>query len=133
MKRSDFERQVERAIASIPAQFLERVENLSIQVQDRADEETLEAVGLEDAHDLLGYYMGWPLTERTHDYGNCPPDVIIIYQLAVENYLEETGEPLQKVLCETIMHELAHYFGFSEEEMDVIEQLWSRERDDLSS
>lgn len=133
MNRKDFERHVERAIAAIPAQFLERIENLSFQVQDWADEETLEGVELDDARDLLGYYMGWPLTERTHEYGNCPPDVIIIYQAAVENYLDETGEPLQKVLCETIMHELAHYFGFSEEEMDVIEQLWDKERDDLSS
>jgi predicted Zn-dependent protease with MMP-like domain len=124
MTLHEFEEQVERAISTIPQQFLSRVENLSFQVQDWADRETLVAVGLNDPCDLLGYYMGWPLTERTSDYGSCPPDLIIIYQKAVEKYVEDTGLPLERVLRETVVHELAHYFGFSEEEMEIIEQLW---------
>ncbi|WP_305046230.1 metallopeptidase family protein [Geoalkalibacter sp.] len=129
MTRREFEEQVERAIAAIPREFLDRVENLSFQVHDWADADTLEAVGLEDPRDLLGYYMGWPLPERTNDYGSCPPDLILIYQRAVENYVDETGLPLARVLRETVMHELAHYFGFSEEEMDLIEQLWEEKAD----
>lgn len=129
MRRRDFERAVERAIARIPRQFLDRVENLAFLVEDWADEETLEEVGFDDPRDLLGYYRGWPLSERTHEYGSCPPDVIIVYQGAVEDYVRETGEPLAKVLRETIMHELAHYFGFSEEEMERIEALWAGEED----
>lgn len=127
MTLREFEEQVERAIAGIPEQFLSRVDNLSFQIQDWADEETLEAVGLEDPADLLGYYIGWPLPERSSDYGQCPPDLIIIYQKSVENYVAQTGQPLEKVLRETVMHELAHYFGFSEEEMDKIEDLWLEE------
>lgn len=125
MNRRDFERLVERAIASIPREFLTRVENLSFQVEDWADEETLAEVGFEDPRDLLGYYRGWPLDQRTHDYGQCLPDVIILYQGAVENYRHETGEPLLKIIGETVIHELAHYFGFSEEEMDAIEARWA--------
>lgn len=131
MTRREFEEQVERAIAAIPREFLDRVENLSFQVHDWADADTLEAVGLEDPRDLLGYYMGWPLSERTSDYGSCPPDLILIYQQAVENYVDETGLPLARVLRETVMHELAHYFGFSEEEMDLIEQLWEEQALDI--
>lgn len=127
MTLHEFEEQVDRAIAGIPEQFLSRVDNLSFQIQDWADEETLDAVGLEDPRDLLGYYIGWPLPERNNDYGQCPPDLIIIYQKSVENYVAETGQPLEKVLRETVMHELAHYFGFSEEEMDKIEDLWLEE------
>lgn len=125
MKRQVFERLVERAIAGIPRQFLARVENLSFQVEEWADAETLEEVGFDDPRDLLGYYRGWPLDERTHDYGQCLPDVIILYQGAVECCRDETGEPLLKIIRETIIHELAHYFGFSEEEMDEIEALWA--------
>lgn len=123
MKRSQFEHLVEQAIASVPRRFLDEVENLSFQVEDWADDETLEEVGFDDPRDLLGYYRGYPLDERTHEYAALP-DVIIIYQGAVENYREETGEPLVKIIRETIVHELAHYFGFSEEEMDEIEELW---------
>ncbi len=128
MRRGDFERQVERAIAAIPHDFLDRIENLSWQVEDWADAETLEEVGFDDPRDLLGFYRGWPLPERTHDYGSLP-DVIVIYQGAVENYVEETGEPLVKVIRETVIHELAHYFGFSEEQMDEMERLWRQNLD----
>lgn len=125
MTRTEFERLVERAIARVPREFLARVENLSFQVMDWADDETLAEVGFDDPRDLLGFYRGWPLTERGHQYGNCLPDVILIFQGAVENYVAETGEPIVRVIRETIIHELAHYFGFSEEEMDEIEALWA--------
>jgi predicted Zn-dependent protease with MMP-like domain len=129
MRRKDFEGLVERAIARIPQEFLAQVENLSFQVEDWADVDTLDEVGFDDPRDLLGYYRGWPLSERTHEYGSCLPDVITIYQAAVEEYAAEAGEPLLKVIRETIIHELAHYFGFSEEEMDRIEALWAGEEE----
>lgn len=124
MNRRDFERLLERVIATIPAEFLGKVDNLSFQVEDWPDPETLDEVGFDDPRDLLGYYRGWPLSERTHEYSSLP-DVITIYQRAVENYREETGESLVKIIRETIIHELAHYFGFSEEEMDEIERIWA--------
>ncbi len=125
MKRQDFITMVERAIADIPAPFLARVENLSFQVEDWADAETLEEVGFDDPDELLGYYRGWPFDQRGNDYGQCLPDVITIYQGAVEVYHRETGDPLVRIVRETIIHELAHYFGFSEEQMDEIEELWA--------
>lgn len=128
MSRSEFEALVEQAIAQVPKDFLDRVENLSFQVSDWADGEMLAEVGFDDPRDLLGLYRGWPLTERTHDYSSCLPDVILIFQGAVENYVAETGESVLRVIRETIIHELAHYFGFSEAEMDEIEALWAGHR-----
>ena len=125
MNRRDFERLVERAIAAIPAEFLQRVENLSFQVEDWADAETLDEVDFDDPRDLLGYYRGVPLGERGSDFLPGLPDLIIIYQGAVEAYVRETGEAPLRVIRETINHELAHYFGFSEEEMDTIEAIWA--------
>lgn len=124
MNRRSFEHLVEQAIAAVPKRFLAEVRNLSFQVEDWANAETLAEVGFEDPRDLLGYYRGWPLDERTHEY-SALPDVIIVYQKAVENYRRETGEPLVKIIRETIVHELAHYFGFTEEEMDEIEDFWA--------
>lgn len=127
MRRRDFERQVERAIAAIPDEFLARIDNLSFQVEDWPDAETLAEVGFDDRRDLLGYYRGWPLSERFHDMVGALPDVIIIFQGPVENHARETGEPLIRVIRETLIHELAHYFGFSEEEMEAIERRWAGE------
>lgn len=125
MNRRTFERLVARVVDGIPREFLGRVVNLSFQVESWADAETLAEVELDDPRDLLGFYRGWALPERTHDYGNCLPDVIVIYQRAVENHVAESGEPLLRVIRETVIHELAHYFGFSEEEMAAIEDLWA--------
>jgi len=132
LRRREFERLLERIIAGIPREFLARVENLSFQVEDWADDETLDEVGFDDPRDLLGYYRGWPLPERTHEYSSLP-DVITIYQGAVENFREESGEPLTKIIRETIVHELAHYFGFSEEEMDEIERIWAESQGSVSA
>ncbi|ALC16045.1 putative Zn-dependent protease [Desulfuromonas soudanensis] len=129
MNRRTFEGLVRKAVAGIPDEFLGKVKNLSIQVEDWADPETLAEVGFDDPRDLLGYYRGWPLAERGHEYGNCLPDLIIIYQGAVEDYRLETGEPLLRIIRQTVVHELAHYFGFSEEEMDRIEDLWAGKED----
>lgn len=125
MNRRQFERQVERAIASIPDEFLRRVDNLTFRVEDWPDRAILDEVGFDDPRELLGYYSGWPLADRTHDYAGCLPDVIILYQGAIENHVRETGQPLLRVIAETLIHELAHYFGFSEEEMDAVERHWS--------
>ncbi|AMV72584.1 metallopeptidase family protein [Desulfuromonas carbonis] len=125
MNRQDFIALVERSWAAIPGEFLERVDNLSLQVEDWADVETLAEVGFEDPRDLLGFYRGLPLDERGFDQLPGLPDVIVLYQRAIEEYARESGEGLLRVIRETLLHELAHYFGFSEEEMDHIEAHWA--------
>ncbi|MEJ2201463.1 MAG: metallopeptidase family protein [Desulfuromonadaceae bacterium] len=125
MTRRDFERLVARAIHMIPDEFLRRVDNLSFQIEDWADAETLNEAGLRDPRDLLGHYRGCPLPERTHQYQDLA-DVITIYQQAVEDCHRRTGTGLLRIVGETVLHELAHYFGFDEEAMDEIEQWWQR-------
>lgn len=124
MNRRQFERAVERAIAAIPGEFGRHIDNLTFLVEDWADAETLAEVGFDDPRDLLGYYQGVPLPERSVEFGSTLPDTITIYRGAVENHVQETGQPLSRVLRETVIHELAHYFGFSEDQMDRIEELW---------
>jgi len=130
VNRRTFERLVERAMTRIPAEFLVRIDNLSVQVEGWAPPEVLAEVGFDDARDLLGYYRGWALPDRGVDYGGALPDTILLYQYAIEDYAADSGEPLLKVIRETLLHELAHYFGFSEEEMDAIERLWASEAGD---
>lgn len=115
---------MERAIAAIPKEFGRHIDNLTFLVEDWADAETLAEVGFDDPRDLLGYYQGVPLPERSVEFGSTLPDTITIYRGAVENHVQETGQTLSRVLRETVIHELAHYFGFSEDQMDRIEELW---------
>jgi predicted Zn-dependent protease with MMP-like domain len=106
---------------------MRRVENLSFQVEQWADAETLKEIGFDDPRELLGFYRGLPLDERGHDLLPELPDVIILYQGAIEDYVRESGENVRQVIRQTVIHELAHYFGFSEEQMDAIEDQWAED------
>jgi len=119
---------VARLVDELPACFRDRLDNLVILVEERADAETLAAFGYDDPLDLLGCFQGTPLTHRTHDQIDTGPDVIRLYQQAIESEAHGTGLPVRRVARETLWHEIAHYFGFSEEEMDRIEDLWAGEK-----
>jgi len=127
MRRRDFERVVERCIASIPETYRDHFENLIFVVEDRPDAELLAEAGYGPDEELLGYYRGFPLSERLHDLVPLEPDMIYLFQEPIEAEAAECRLSLAQVIRETVVHEVAHYFGFSEEEMDRIEALWAGE------
>lgn len=124
IERNAFVTLMEQVIAAIPVEFLCQIDNLSFMVEDWAPAEVLEELGEDDPLEILGDYLGCPLPERSHNDSASLPDLIVLYQGAIEVYAEETDVPLEQVIRETLIHEIAHYFGFSEEEMDEIETLW---------
>lgn len=124
MERSAFVALTEQVIATIPAEFLERLNNLTFVVEEWAPAELLAEYDDADPLDFLGEYRGCPLPERSQGDAGALPDLIALYQGAIEAYAEEFDEPLKKVILETVVHEIAHYFGFNEEQMDEIEALW---------
>ena len=125
MRRAVFERLVEKTLATLPEPYAGQLHNLVFMVEDWADAETLAEVGFEDPEELLGFFRGTPLTERTHDQLDMGPDVILLFQGAIVNEAQLTGLSVRQVVRETLWHEIAHYFGFSEAEMDRIEALWA--------
>ena len=85
---------------------------------------------IEPPDTLLGLYQGTPLTERRWDYGNALPDRILIFQGPHEREAEDEDD-LVVAIGETLIHEIGHYFGLSEEEIEEIEeQYWRGERDE---
>ncbi len=127
MNRTAFEQLVESVLATLPVEYVERLHNLIFLVEDRADAATLAAVGLDDPDDLLGFYSGTPLTERSFEQTDPGPDRIYLFREAVELEARTGGMPLRRVIRETLWHEIAHYFGFTEEEMDRIEEFWAEQ------
>lgn len=125
LKRDAFEKLVAQILATLPAEYAERLHNLVVLVEDWADAATLTEVGLDDPAELLGFYSGTPLTERVHDLTEPGPDRIILYREAIERESRLSGLPLRRVVRETLWHEIAHYFGFSEEDMARVEAFWA--------
>ena len=71
-----------------------------------------------------------PLTERGWDYGNALPDRIVLYQGPIEDS-SDTDEDVVVAVGETLIHEVGHYFGLSEEELEAIEDQYWRSQDRL--
>ena len=121
MTRREFERVVERAMGGLPKGFRERIKNIAVVVEDWADEETLEEMGVEPPDTLYGLYRGVDLTQRDSSYGNVLPDVITIYQGPIEEDAEGE-EDMAEIVRETVVHELGHYFGLDDDTMHRIEE-----------
>jgi predicted Zn-dependent protease with MMP-like domain len=80
---------------------------------------------IEPPDSLYGLYQGTPLPERPHDFGNVLPDVITIFQRPIEEDCEDEDE-VRAMIGETLIHEVGHYFGLSEEEIEEIEERYWR-------
>ena len=119
MEREQFEELVDEAIESLPENLKERIENVAIMVADWPTSEQLEEVGVKHKQDLLGLYEGIPLTKRTRGYQMVLPDKITIFQKPIEmRYHSE--EQLIKRIQGVVKHEIAHYFGISDNRLREI-------------
>jgi predicted Zn-dependent protease with MMP-like domain len=118
---TEFEALVERALRRLPRQFKDRITNVAVVVEDWADEETLEELGIEPPDTLYGLYRGTDLTRRDSSYGNVLPDTIHIYQGPIEEDCTDPDEMAELVL-DTVIHEIGHYFGLDDDTMEGIEQ-----------
>jgi predicted Zn-dependent protease with MMP-like domain len=125
VERKKFERLVADALATIPRRFRHAMKNLAIVVEDEPSRDLLREMEIEAPDTLLGLYQGIPLTERHWDYGNTLPDRILLFQGPLERESEDEDD-LVVAIGETLIHEVGHYFGLSEEEIEEIEEKYWR-------
>jgi predicted Zn-dependent protease with MMP-like domain len=125
MTRVEFQRLVTEAIALIPKRFRREIRNLALVVEDEPSLDLLDEMEIEPPDSLYGLYQGTPLTERHWPYGNTLPDRITIFQKPIEEDCEDEDE-VRAVIGETLIHEVGHYFGLSEEEIEEIEEHYWR-------
>ncbi len=128
MTRQHFERLVAEAVRTIPRRFRAHIRNLVLVVEDEPSRETLDEMDIDPPDTLYGLYHGTPLTERTWDFGNHLPDRIVLYQRPIEEASEDEDDVVVAI-GETLIHEMGHYFGLSEEEIEAIEDRYWRSQD----
>jgi acetylglutamate kinase len=112
----------ERALAAIPAALADHVRGVGISVEEVADDETLDELGIESAWELTGLYHGTPLTERSLGDVAREPDLIFLYRQAILLEWIESGEELSHLVRNVLVHEIAHHFGFSDAEIEALER-----------
>jgi predicted Zn-dependent protease with MMP-like domain len=118
---AEFESLVERALGSLPRQFKEKIRNVAVVVEDWADDETLDELGIEPPDTIYGLYRGTDITRRDSSYGNVLPDTIHIYQGPIEEDCVDVDE-MAELVRDTVIHEIGHYFGLDDDTMEGIEQ-----------
>ena len=116
MRAKDFDALVERAFRKIPVRFRRRLANVALVVEQEPRNP-----------DLLGLYQGRPLTQRSVSDGFVLPDQITIYQGPHER-MARTLQQLEKLVEETVWHEIAHYFGMNERQVRAAELSRSRRK-----
>ena len=121
MTRNQFETLVEKVLRKLPRDFKTRMANIAVVVEDWADDETLEEMGIEAPDTLYGLYRGIDITRRDTSYGNVLPDTIHIYQGPIEEDCADEEE-MATLVRDVVVHEVGHYFGLDDDTMEGIEQ-----------
>jgi len=111
MNREEFEQIVSEALERLPEEFLEKLDNVDVVVEDRPTQEQLKELRIQPGSLLFGLYQGTPQTKRTA--GTLLPDKITVFSgpiLAVSR----TKEQVIKTIVSVVKHEIGHHFGLDE-------------------
>jgi len=113
-----FESLVADAVDSLPQEFLDRMENVEVVVEEWPDGDDLLDVGLSGnaKYALLGLYHGVPQTQRGLYY-MALPDRISIYKGPIESLAGKDPEAIREQVRRTVIHEIAHHYGISDERL----------------
>lgn len=117
MQRGRFLRLVRRALTDLPSPYRDWLANVDVVVERRLRPHHRRTAGLEPGEALFGLYEGIPLTDRVSDYGMVLPDKITIFQEPLEAEFPHEAELVEEVR-RTVLHELAHHFGISDDELE---------------
>ena len=116
-----FERLAREAFDRLPDPFREHLRGIVVRVEEFADDETLDRMGIDDAWDLTGLYHGRPIGERSvWESGDMPPTITLYRQPLLAEWCE-TGVDLADLINHVVVHEVGHHFGLSDDDIHRIE------------
>ena len=102
-----FERLVDDALDELPEDIRGVMSNIALTVEDEPP----------PGQPLLGLYQGVPLGRRGPYYAGALPDKITIYRGPIERMTGGNAELLRRQVRRTVLHEIAHHFGISDERL----------------
>jgi predicted Zn-dependent protease with MMP-like domain len=119
ISRREFEEAVERAIETIPEMFRAQLTNITIAVEERPSRELLQEMGIPPGESLFGVFTGVALPERSVTEPPLYPDEILIFREPLMAACRDLAE-LEEEIGITVVHEVAHYLGLSEERLEEL-------------
>lgn len=110
---------------ALPDTFRERAADVALRVVELADDAMLASVDMDDPFALTGLYDGIPLTEKSFADQPSQPDAIWLFRRAILDEWVDRGDiPLAELVAHVYIHELAHHFGWSDDDIASIDQWW---------
>jgi predicted Zn-dependent protease with MMP-like domain len=113
------------AIAALPQAYRAAAEAVALRVEDFAPDDMLDDLGIDDAFELTGLYDGVPLTEKSVMDQPDRPDAIWLFRRAILDEWAARGDiALYDLVAHVYIHELAHHFGWTDEQIAAIDRWW---------
>ena len=108
-------------LQALPEPFAQSLGDVVLLVEEFADEETLQAMDIDDPFELTGIYEGIPLTERSVEQSGTLPDRIRLFRRPILDEWASADDTLEHLVAHVLIHEVGHHFGLSDEEMHALE------------
>lgn len=116
LTRRQFLRLVQQAYRELPESVTQTLQNVEVVVDHWPSRDLSADLGLFDRGGLLGLYVGVPLTDRGSELPQLP-DVIYLFQRPIELRCDTLEQVVEEVRV-TLLHEVGHYFGLEEEDLE---------------
>lgn len=111
-----------RTMQALPAPFAEHLRHVVLLVEDFADDETLDAMAIDDPFDLTGIYEGIPIGEKSVEHSGTMPDRIRLFRRPILDEWAGGEDTLERLVAHVLVHEVGHHFGLSDEDMHRLEE-----------
>lgn len=120
-----FEDLAATAMAALPDPWRDRARSVVIRVEDFAPPDMLSDMEMEDPFDLTGLYDGIPLTEKSVMDQPMGPDTVWLFRRPIlDEWADRGNVTLGELVSHVLVHELAHHFGWSDEDIARIDPWW---------
>lgn len=121
----DIEALAREVLAELPAEFAGHAQNVILRVEDFATEDVLDELEIDDPLELTGLYDGIPQTEKSASSPQHFPDTVWLFRRAILDEWAERGDtPLGALVRNVVIHEFAHHFGWSDDDIASIDRWW---------
>ncbi|SNT75062.1 metallopeptidase family protein [Paracoccus seriniphilus] len=113
------------ALATLPAEFAGHAQDVAIRVAEFAPEDILDELQIDDPFELTGLYDGIPVTQKSVTDQPSGPDIVWLFRRPLLDEWASRGDvPLGELIGHVVTHELAHHFGWSDEDIARIDRWW---------
>ncbi|HMO08500.1 MAG TPA: metallopeptidase family protein [Paracoccaceae bacterium] len=113
------------ALAALPDPWRGPALQVALRVEEFPSDAMLDDLDIADAFDLTGLYDGTPLTEKSASHQAVQPDVIWLFRRPILDEWAERGDvTLAELVTHVVVHELAHHFGWSDEDIATVDPWW---------